>query len=126
MSYTKREWATGNVVGAVDLNRMEQGIEDSRGVLVVNSVYDSENDSYTLDKTWQEIYDAFPFVIECVNANEASFKQNILNVGIDNGVYIVEAGLSFTTNSASGYPSTGGEEVPLEPNPGSGDNTQNK
>lgn len=26
MSYTKREWATGNVVGAVDLNRMEQGI----------------------------------------------------------------------------------------------------
>ena len=28
MSYTKREWATGNVVGAVDLNRIENGIAD--------------------------------------------------------------------------------------------------
>jgi hypothetical protein len=102
MSYTKREWATGNVVGAVDLNRMEQGIEDSRGILVVNSVYDSENDSDTLDKTWQEIYDAFPFVI----VNEASFKSNIIRVGINNGDYIVETGLSFITNSASGYPTS--------------------
>lgn len=121
MSYTKREWATGNVVGAVDLNRMEQGIEDSRGVLVVNSVYDSENDSYTLDKTWQEIYDAFPFVIECTNIDGASFKNNIFNVGIDNGSYVVAAGLeSFATNSTSGYPSTASETFPLEPNPGGG------
>ena len=29
MSYTKREWATGNVVGAVDLNRIENGIADA-------------------------------------------------------------------------------------------------
>ena len=58
MSYTKREWATGNVVGAVDLNRMEEGIEDagSGQVLVV-----TDTDG-TLDKTWQEIYDAFPNV----------------------------------------------------------------
>lgn len=31
MSYNKRTWANGNVVGAVDLNRMEQGIEDASG-----------------------------------------------------------------------------------------------
>lgn len=105
MSYNKRTWATGNVVGAVDLNRMEQGIEDSRGILVVNSVYDSENDSYTLDKTWQEIYDAFPFVIEYHN-DETESKNNITSVSIDGGNYIVEAGVSFSTNSASGYPTT--------------------
>lgn len=29
MAYNKRTWANGNVVGAVDLNRMEQGIEDA-------------------------------------------------------------------------------------------------
>lgn len=29
MAYNKRTWATGNVVGAVDLNRMESGIEES-------------------------------------------------------------------------------------------------
>lgn len=58
MSYNKHTWATGNVVGAVDLNRMEQGIEDagSGQVLVV-----TDTDG-TLDKTWQEIYDAFPNV----------------------------------------------------------------
>ena len=28
MSYNKRTWATGNVVGAVDLNRIENGIAD--------------------------------------------------------------------------------------------------
>ena len=56
MSYTKHEWATGNVVGAVDLNRIENGIEDagSGQTLVV-----TDTDG-TLDKTWQEIYDAFP------------------------------------------------------------------
>lgn len=107
MSYNKHIWATGNVVGAVDLNRMEQGIEDSRGILVVNSVYDSENDSYTLDKTWQEIYDAFPFVIVYNNEDGAESKDNIISVRINSGDYIVDAGLSFfITNSASGYPTS--------------------
>ena len=107
MSYNKRTWATGNVVGAVDLNRMEQGIEDSRGILVVNSVYDNITDSETLDKTWQEIYDAFPFVVVYTNINGASFKNNILNVGIDNGSYVVGVGFeSFSTDSTSGYPTS--------------------
>ena len=30
MSYNKRTWANGNVVGAVDLNRMEQGVESGQ------------------------------------------------------------------------------------------------
>ena len=106
MSYTKREWATGNVVGAVDLNRMEQGIEDSRGVLVVNSVYDSITDSYTLDKTWQEIYDAFPFVIGYHNENGVDVKTTIHNVGIEDNTYFVGEIQSYRTSSASGYPTS--------------------
>ena len=111
MSYNKHTWATGNVVGAVDLNRMEQGIEDagnsgSGEVLVVNAVYNENDDSYTLDKTWQEIYDAFPFVAVYINTNEELIKNNIVSVGIYYGNYIVEAGLSLTTNFASGYPTT--------------------
>lgn len=106
MSYTKREWATGNVVGAVDLNRMEQGIEDSRGILIVNSVYDSENDSYTLNKTWQEIYDAFPFVIEYHNENGLESKCIIHQVLNDDGTYSVDGMGLYTTISASGYPTT--------------------
>ncbi len=106
MSYTKREWATGNVVGAVDLNRMEQGIEDSRGILVVNSVYNSENDSYTLDKTWQEIYDAFPFVIEHYNKDGVEGKASFGRIFNEKDVYTVEGSKIYRASSASGYPNT--------------------
>ena len=62
MSYTKREWATGNVVGAVDLNRIENGIEDAGstggGALVIRvASVDGETTYY--DKTWQEVSDAY-------------------------------------------------------------------
>jgi hypothetical protein len=106
MSYTKREWATGNVVGAVDLNRMEQGIEDSRGILVVNSVYNENNGSYTLNKTWQEIYDAFPFVIEYYNENGTEGKSTIHQVNNSDGVYFVDGIYPYATFSASSYPTT--------------------
>lgn len=56
MSYTKNTWANGNVITAAKLNHMEDGIEGASGggssFLIVH-----EEDS-TLDKTWQEIWDA--------------------------------------------------------------------
>lgn len=112
MSYNKRTWATGNVVGAVDLNRMEQGIEDagssgSGEVLVVNAVYDSVNDSTTLDKTWQEIYDAFPFAIIYHNDNGLESKNAIGSVEINNNDYFVYGNEIYSIDSANGYPTTG-------------------
>lgn len=104
MSYTKREWATGNVVGAVDLNRMEQGIEDagssgSGEVLVVNAI--SSDDSYILDKTWQEIYDAFPNVY----INVSQQKNLILSVSSTNytvGTMLID----YIATSANDYPTS--------------------
>ena len=102
MSYTKREWATGNVVGAVDLNRIENGIEDagSGQVLVVT---DTEG---TLDKTWQEIYDAFP---NCYIVGD-SWKGMILNVYVAPtfyGLYCYYSSSNdryYSTSSTNGYP----------------------
>ena len=97
MSYTKREWATGNVVGAVDLNRMENGIEDagSGQVLVVT---DTEG---TLDKTWQEIYDAFP---NCYLVKPDAGKTLIIEVlPTDYRVYINDI-LQYTSSSSNDYP----------------------
>ena len=105
MSYNKRTWANGNVVGAVDLNRIEQGIEDSRGLLVVNSVYNENDDSYTLDKAWQEIYDAFPFVIEYHNENGAEGKVCVSLVYSDDNGYYVEGADRCRAYSPSDYPS---------------------
>lgn len=101
MSYTKREWATGNVVGAVDLNRMEEGIEDagSGQILVV-----TDTDG-TLDKTWQEIYDAFP---NCYIIGD-SWKGTILNVYEDSRYYLYcyynsSNSRQYRISSANGYP----------------------
>ncbi len=106
MSYNKHTWATGNVVGAVDLNRMEQGIEDagSGQVLVVNAIYDSSNNSWTLNKTWQEIYDAYPLVVEYINDDGYESKCIIHQVGNNDGTYFVNGMVPYTTTSASGYP----------------------
>ena len=93
---------------------MEQGIEDSRGVLVVNSVYDSENNSFTLNKTWQEIYDAFPFVIEYRNESGKIGKACFHEIYSYTGSYGVEGFDSYITSSASGYPTTAGDDTLVE------------
>lgn len=106
MSYNKRTWATGNVVGAVDLNRMEDGIEDagSGQVLVVNVT--TSGGTTTADKTWQEIYDAFPNVY--VYNSLASGKQNITQVisfSNEYDVYIYGFSKPLWTDTPTGYPS---------------------
>lgn len=101
MSYTKREWATGNVVGAVDLNRMEQGIEDagssgSGEVLVVTET------KGILDKTWQEIYDAFPNCYILANGKHiiTEVSDGDYHIRFANG-----SGFKYlAATSADGYP----------------------
>ena len=64
MSYEPKEWKCGDTISAEDLNHLEQGVANAGGgsaPLVVQQVL-VDRDSYRLDKTWQEIYDAFPNV----------------------------------------------------------------
>lgn len=61
--------------------------------------------AYTLDRTWQEIYDAFPNVY--VTDTPSTRKLLIINV-IDKNLYF-EVSLfagAFLTDSADGYPSS--------------------
>ena len=70
MSYNKHTWANGNVVGAVDLNRMEDGIEAASsggGNTFVIKMTErdatteecSNGGTYTeFDCSWQDVYDA--------------------------------------------------------------------
>lgn len=83
MSYNKHTWATGNVVGAVDLNRMEQGIEDASSggaePLIVNYDHrDTETMIVYYDKSWQEVYDAAKVGSNVVLINE---DENIYTLG---------------------------------------------
>ena len=62
MAYEKQTWTTGDVITQEKLNHMEDGIADADGggVLVVNATTTTSEGrtATTLDKTWQEIYDA--------------------------------------------------------------------
>lgn len=60
MPYTKTTWENGDIITATKLNKIETGIYDnslgSGGALIINDTV--SNDTHTLDKRWQEIYDA--------------------------------------------------------------------
>ena len=56
MSYEPTNWKDGDLVTSAKLNKIEQGIA-AGGVLITH------DEDGTLDKTWQEIYDADACII---------------------------------------------------------------
>ena len=58
MAYEPTNWKTGDVVTSAKLNKLEHGVAAGSGVLVVHSAFDESTEVSTLDKTWQEIFDA--------------------------------------------------------------------
>ena len=110
MAYEPKAWECGDVITADDLNHIEQGVANAGGgsaPLVVHQVPVGDN-SYRLDKTWQEIYDAFPNVcLEDVHDGLGG-KSPILSVYCDvHGYYvIVDTGLStpFLAVEPTDYP----------------------
>lgn len=113
MAYTKNTWKTGDIVSSQKLNHMEGGIAGAYEVMVIN---DTDG---TLDKTWQEIYDAMVAGTFCV---VKKVEQKIGNTYARNypvveavnnemdGTYNVsttfnnQSGVKYTTTSATGYP----------------------
>lgn len=56
MSYTPTQWSTGDTITAEKLNKLENGIANSGGSLIVNITQD---DGLVMDKTFGDIWDAF-------------------------------------------------------------------
>ena len=126
MSYEPKEWQCGDVITAEDLNRMEQGIAQGGGStpLIVGMEYreiESE-DVLVLDKTWQEIHDAFPNVL--IKRDEHSeeygnfeLMQTVLQVDAyteqpeepENLYSVFTASEHYETYSPNGYPTNGGK-----------------
>ena len=81
MAYTKNIWTSGDIVTSEKLNHIEDGINNIQeavsmmefggsgsSVFLINAI-ESEDDGnhlLTLDKTWQEIYDAHISGTHCV------------------------------------------------------------
>lgn len=120
MAYTKHTWTTGEVITAGRLNNMEDGIADAGNggeVLVVGL----QEDDVTLNKTWQEIFNAF-MSGGCVMHKTATVPTGTINnyypvqslasvPSADGGspMYTVEIYSStYTCDSPNGYPSSAG------------------
>lgn len=88
MAYEKQTWKTGDVVTSAKLNHMEDGISNAGG-LVVNIDWDDTLETTILDKTWQEIHNAVPFV--AIVDSESGQTSIVTEVGYDDraGSYYV-------------------------------------
>lgn len=76
--------------------------------LIVHGSHDESTDVTTLDKTWQEIYDAMPNVLLLIDSLS---KYLIVSVfySFPSGQYTVIADDTYKATSADGYPATTGE-----------------
>lgn len=131
MAYTPKTWQCGETIMADDLNHMEQGIAQGSSVLTVNVVdtdpalNQSKSEApllrgagtpdYWLDKTWQQIYDAFPNVrVNAASAGSATsgfqIVSEIVNTVSDGcrvGVGATSSGIgtyTFVAETTDGYP----------------------
>ena len=105
---------TGEVIALIKAFGGSGGGSSGGGVLVVHAT--ASDDALTLDKTWQEIYDAD--AVSIVWEEEDGFKNYMLctkvvaqpPIGGGGITYIVHTSVgddpySFHTDSTSGYPS---------------------
>lgn len=98
MTYNPTTWKDGDIVTSAKLNKIEQGIAAGGGFLVINDI------DGTLDKTWQEIYDAGCGVIVW---RRDGYIENYIITGIspyDDEYYISASGTEWKTNDPSEYP----------------------
>ena len=113
MSYTPNVWQAGDVVTPVKLNHIEEGIANS--VLVVHDA--SIAGVPTLDKTWQEIYDAIvsgtSVVVPYTVSSTKAYIGTVALVDYDEneGYSVIVQGESthvYYASTTNGYPSQDG------------------
>lgn len=122
MAYIKTVWHNGDVVTAARMNHIEGGIESAfndRCFLIVADV-SSSHDGATLNKTWQEIHDAFASGKRCLVKCEGEYCSHLSSgiwfvvnsvyvykqAGSDDtyGLSVAHAWVSFSTEDKDGHP----------------------
>lgn len=108
MSYTPTTWQTGDIVTSEKLNKLENGVANAGGGGALIVYVDNTG---TLDKTWQEIYDAFvsgAVVLILAGQEENAMANVVISAGYNefSQEYVVGTnGGDFSCVSADDYPS---------------------
>lgn len=83
--------------------------------LVVNGTYDQSTDTVTLDKTWQEIYDACPNVVLIVPTGNGNMKEALINAS-ERG-YTLSFANTISTFKIDTYQAASATEYPTSSSP---------
>ena len=115
MSYEKQTWSTGETITANKLNHMEDGIADGGsggGSLRINISMEVDGDTatYTMDKTWQQIHDAFANGSDCYGYMQVDATIVRYNIEVVSSEYFEVRtngfdDTAFRASSADDYPS---------------------
>lgn len=103
MSYEPTVWKDGDLVTSAKLNKLEQGVANGGGILVVHA-----DENGRLDKTWQEIYNADFAVLSMIeDGHKGVFPIN--NIYVENNTYQVQCPImsdtaTFSTSATDDYP----------------------
>lgn len=108
--YEPTEWQSGDIVTAEKLNKLENGVAGA--VLVVTGTYDEQTDFTTLDKTWQEIYDAPLAVVRTEDSGETGTDIVIYLENTEANKYIVNT-IGNNTFFATSPDGTLTDQLPL-------------
>lgn len=113
MAYEPTEWKSGDVVTSAKLNKLEQAVAGCS--LVVHAT--TEDDVATLDKTWQEIFDAFSaganVVVLLGEEGGEEDVESVAAVYVHLDKYVVQASLvNYLAASTSDYPTDSAGDDP--------------
>lgn len=117
MAYTPTVWETGDIITAVKLNKLENGVAAIAGVMVVPA--EEEGDVATLTSTYAEIAAALMANIPVFIKFQISESESLYYIAYNNGIvsgdsdsYVINTfdystgqSITFSTDSADGYPS---------------------
>ena len=109
MSYEPTNWKDGDLVTSAKLNKIEQGIANgSGGTLIVHLTWSNDGNTATMDKTWQQVYDADSVVVLDRYEEDGEMSKeysNLHNVAYENSQYfaIVDS-MRFNAETSDSYP----------------------
>ena len=103
MSYEPTVWQTGDVVTSAKLNKLENGVANAGGGVLIVHVTDG-----VLDKTWKELDDAVFSVLDDRAGNGLLWSTGTYG---EDGYYSIgyygialQDAIIYHTNSENGYP----------------------
>lgn len=107
MSYEPTVWKAGDTVTSAKLNKLEQGVANGGSGSGVISMTITQNDNtitYTVNKTWQEIWDNnYTMIYAEVNDQKQFFYINAIDPS-DFSIHIMNIGDWLEADNANGYP----------------------